>query len=156
MMLGKNSPKSSPEWWFYTAMSYHGRIRKASPKKQIKSKYISGLVGGFNPSEKYSSKWESSPGFGVKIKNVWNHHLESLYRGTCRDFRNGQSFLLEVDRSPRSEFRRPSHRHGGAIGSTAGVLRRFVLSRWQQRPSWKWGFSSWMSQEVNKWFVNGW
>ena len=27
-----------------------------------------------NPFEKYSSKWESSPSFGVKIKNVWNHH----------------------------------------------------------------------------------
>jgi len=28
------------------------------------------LVGGFNPFEKYESKWESSPIFGVKIKNV--------------------------------------------------------------------------------------
>ena len=26
------------------------------------------LVGGFDPFEKYSSKWESSPIFGVKIK----------------------------------------------------------------------------------------
>ena len=26
------------------------------------------LVGGFNPFEKYESKWESSPIFGVKIK----------------------------------------------------------------------------------------
>ena len=26
------------------------------------------LVGGFNPSEKYESKWESSPIFRVKIK----------------------------------------------------------------------------------------
>ena len=26
------------------------------------------LVGGFNPSKKYESKWESSPSFGVKIK----------------------------------------------------------------------------------------
>ena len=34
------------------------------------------LVGGWtNPSEKYASKWESSPIFGVKIKNIWNHHL---------------------------------------------------------------------------------
>ena len=31
------------------------------------------LVGGFNPSEKYQSKWESSP--GMKIKHIWNHHL---------------------------------------------------------------------------------
>ena len=27
-------------------------------------------IGGFNPSEKYESKWESSPIFGVKIKNL--------------------------------------------------------------------------------------
>jgi len=26
------------------------------------------LVGGFNPFEKYESKWESSPIFGLKIK----------------------------------------------------------------------------------------
>ena len=28
------------------------------------------LVGGFNPSEEYESNWESSPIFGVKIKNI--------------------------------------------------------------------------------------
>ena len=34
------------------------------------------LVGGFNPLEKYESKWEPSPIFGVKIKHIWNHHLD--------------------------------------------------------------------------------
>ena len=34
------------------------------------------LIGGWtNPSEKYQSRWESSPNFGMKIKNVWNHHV---------------------------------------------------------------------------------
>ena len=34
------------------------------------------LVGGWtNPSEKYSSNWMTSPIFGVKIKNIWNHNL---------------------------------------------------------------------------------
>ena len=34
------------------------------------------LVGGFNPSEKYARQiGSSSPSFGVKIKNLWNHHL---------------------------------------------------------------------------------
>ena len=33
------------------------------------------LVGGFKPSEKYSSNWIISPIFGVKIKNISNHHL---------------------------------------------------------------------------------
>ena len=32
------------------------------------------LVDGFNPSEKYQSKWESSPNRALK-KNIWNHHL---------------------------------------------------------------------------------
>ena len=34
-------------------------------------------VGGFNPSEKYESTWESSPIFGVNIRNLSNHQLES-------------------------------------------------------------------------------
>lgn len=32
------------------------------------------LVGGFNPSEKYWSKWMISPGWGGNKKN-WNHNL---------------------------------------------------------------------------------
>ena len=32
------------------------------------------LVGGFNPSEKYYSKWKRSPNRGEN-KNIWNHHL---------------------------------------------------------------------------------
>ena len=36
------------------------------------------LVGGFNPSEKYSSNWITSPRFGVNIQNLWNHHLAFL------------------------------------------------------------------------------
>ena len=35
--------------------------------------YISGWWLN-HPSEKYESKWESSPIFEVKIKNIWNHH----------------------------------------------------------------------------------
>ena len=34
-------------------------------------------VGGFNPSEKYLSKWIISPGFGVENKKYLScHHLE--------------------------------------------------------------------------------
>ena len=33
------------------------------------------LVGGFNPFEKYESKWDSSQ-IGMKIKNIWNHQLD--------------------------------------------------------------------------------
>ena len=35
------------------------------------------LVGPFNPFEKYSSNWKSSPNRGEN-KNIWNHHLENL------------------------------------------------------------------------------
>ena len=35
------------------------------------------LVGGFNPFEKYESKWESSPN-RAKLKNIWNHHPDCL------------------------------------------------------------------------------
>ena len=33
------------------------------------------LVGGFNPSEKYTRQTGSSPKVGVKINIIWNHHL---------------------------------------------------------------------------------
>ena len=34
------------------------------------------LVGGFtNPFEKYARQIGSFPQVGMKIKNVWNHHL---------------------------------------------------------------------------------
>ena len=37
---------------------------------------LSQLVGGFNPSQKYQSKWESSPNRGEnKKKYCFNHHL---------------------------------------------------------------------------------
>ena len=35
------------------------------------------LAGGFSPVEKYQSRWESSP-IGVKIKNIRNHHLDTV------------------------------------------------------------------------------
>ena len=36
------------------------------------------LVGGFNPPEKYARQIGSFPQVGVKIKNIWNHHLVNL------------------------------------------------------------------------------
>ncbi len=33
------------------------------------------LVGGFNPSEKYARQIGPFPQVGMKIKNIWNHHL---------------------------------------------------------------------------------
>ncbi len=38
------------------------------------------LVGGFNPSEKYARQIGNLPQRGVKIENVWNHHLDYLLK----------------------------------------------------------------------------
>ena len=37
------------------------------------------LVGGFNPFEKYARQIGSFPQVGVKIKNIWNHHLALVF-----------------------------------------------------------------------------
>ena len=37
------------------------------------TRYKYSLVGGFNPFEKYSSKWVHPPQIRVKIKHIWNH-----------------------------------------------------------------------------------
>ena len=37
------------------------------------------LVGGFNPFEKYESKWESSPNRGEN-KNIWNRHPVKIHQ----------------------------------------------------------------------------
>ena len=37
------------------------------------------LVTGFNPCEKYSSKWESSPRFGMKIKKIFETTTQPTY-----------------------------------------------------------------------------
>ena len=38
------------------------------------------LGGGWtNPSEKYEWNWIISPRIGVKIKNMWNHHLDQIF-----------------------------------------------------------------------------
>ena len=38
------------------------------------------LVGGWtNPSEKYARQIGSFPQIGVKIKNIWNHHLDNTF-----------------------------------------------------------------------------
>ena len=35
------------------------------------------LVGGFNPFEKYARQNGNLSQVGMKIKNIWNHHLRS-------------------------------------------------------------------------------
>ena len=47
-------------------------------KQQLPSYNHTNLVGGFNPFEKYQSKWESSPNRGENSKK-WNHHPVMVY-----------------------------------------------------------------------------
>ena len=51
--------------------------RKTSPEIQIQNNVCSSyLVGGWtNPFEKDARQIGSFPQVGVKIKNIWNHHL---------------------------------------------------------------------------------
>ena len=51
------------------------------------------LVGGFNPVEKYQSKWESSQ-TGMKIKHIWNHHLARDWKWFEGNFRSFEVILF--------------------------------------------------------------
>ncbi len=56
------------------------------------------LVGGWtNQSEKYATvkMGSSSPSFGVKIKNIWNHHLDLPNGGEFNgDFHDGKPWKI--------------------------------------------------------------
>ncbi len=68
--------------WSAATQSFTWRVPRSGAMMMVVFKPY--LVGGWtNPSEKYESKWESSPIFGVKIKNIWNHHLVK-YVANCR------------------------------------------------------------------------
>ena len=43
------------------------------------------LFGGVNPSEKYARQIGSFPQIGVKIKNIWNHHLVDFFNIESND-----------------------------------------------------------------------
>ena len=58
------------KWWIY-----HSCVRAP----QCVPFHCLQLVGGFNPSEKYARQIWSSPQVGVKIKNIWNHHLGKVF-----------------------------------------------------------------------------
>ena len=65
------------------------------------------LVGGcFNPFEKYAKVKLGiiSPILGVKIKNVWNHHLANLH-----DFWLQNVSIFPSDSPPASQFLRWHH-----------------------------------------------
>ena len=62
-------------------MIHHGRISVKKNHQLNKSngkKTTNVPVGGFNPVEKYLSNW-IIPQVGVKIKNIWNYHLDMSF-----------------------------------------------------------------------------
>ena len=66
-------PKRPPKTWPYVAAGHKGTTPDSVLVLEVAHK--SNLVGGFNPSWKISVKMgSSSPGFGMKIKKIWNHH----------------------------------------------------------------------------------
>ena len=70
-MVTTPSPRS-----LASSQSHLTKIHLSDPN-QIPS--LSFLVGGFNPSEKYSSKWDHLPQIRVKIKKYLSwHHLDLL------------------------------------------------------------------------------
>ena len=80
-----HSLENSPRWIRWSPRTSESEVPNVFFfEKGIWNKQQSFLVGGWtNPVEKYESKWESSPIFGVKIKNLWNHHLVFLYFPNC-------------------------------------------------------------------------
>ena len=63
-------------WWFnHRVGQYLSNLRHFPQNVQSK------LVGGFNPSEKYSSNWKSSPKKGCKKKET--HHLVNMNKNIC-------------------------------------------------------------------------
>ena len=58
-IIGLHLEMSGMNFWWHSSIEEHINLF---------------LVGGFNPSPKNKSNW-IIPQVGVKIKNVWNHHL---------------------------------------------------------------------------------
>ena len=89
------------------------------------------LVGGFNPFEKYESKWESSPNRGEKSKNIWNHHLVHVI---CKCNLNREA---EVEMDPWNQY----HDHGtpptGPMIAEDRVIWSHVVCKNIQQPSLK-------------------
>ena len=73
----KNYLKPPPSIWCFRNLiapvdNWQIPIKLSSSiKLSLNYVLLAKLVGGFNPSEKYESKWIISPSFGVKIRNIW-------------------------------------------------------------------------------------
>ena len=74
MFFSPKTPPTGSQTSFKQPADRSGHFQYPSPSKESWS-FHHLLVGGFNPFEKYARQNGDLPQVGVKIKNVWNHHL---------------------------------------------------------------------------------
>ena len=67
--------KTKPSFFLKSCQPEEKRFVLEPQQITMFNKTLTVLVGGFNPSEKYARQNGSLPQIGVKIKNIWNHHL---------------------------------------------------------------------------------
>ena len=86
-----------------------------------KQKHLESLVGGWtNPSEKYACQTGWFPQIGVKIKNIWNHHLESPRFAICnRKIKNNKNFHTPLASQMQTSDCLAQSCHRIVAGSTA-------------------------------------
>ena len=66
-------PLPSPQACFLQRHSHHLRLRHSQDR--VGNSHLLSLGCSFNPFEKYARQIGSFPQVGMKIKNLWNHHL---------------------------------------------------------------------------------
>ena len=84
------------------------------------------LAGGFNPIEKYSSKWVHLPQIGVEIKNICNHH-PATKRGSQH-----KKLWTQPPKRPQGDRSFPPRQHWGCRDVQAHSLRRREIG-WMSR-----------------------
>ena len=87
------------------------------------------LVGGFNPFEKYESKWESSPSRGEHKKNIWNHPTEDEEGTTIHEnvrFNGSWPWIWSHHYTPRFEL--PEGPKQQALKFSQPIHRSYVIS----------------------------
>ena len=105
--------------------SYHNRIVSHSYFIAIKARpirFLGHLVGGFNPFEKYSSKWAHLPQFsGWKYWSIGNHLLDEQFMSVEHPNHPG-TFLVPRDAKKKLGAIRdaPARRHTTAPGLSLG------------------------------------
>ncbi len=108
-------------WWCMSMVDRKIPLKKTSTQKE--------LVGGFNPFEKYWSKWESSPNRGENKKYLKPPPRETLKKNTSA---MGGKFPSHGSNSPESFALFHSN-------NSKGPSAWMVTIRFRLRPAtWKW------------------